>query len=154
MTEAPPLHRKQGRALRGEHQNWIKAQWVNGVTYDDLKSSCAKNRAIEFTTKISKGETIEFNSIVNPGGGEKTEDKRVMSSIFSVYNLSRQMDAFKRTMDEDDMAEICELLNIETDNTLILLFQRGSFSQQLTDDKVSTSEKLAATKIRTHSIFQ
>lgn len=147
-------HRKQGRALRGEHQNWIKAQWVNGVTYDDHTPSCAKNKALEFTSQLTAGKSVEFNTIVNPGGGETTEDKRITASIFSVYNLSRSMDAFKRSMDEDDMAEICELLNIEPDDTLILLFQRGDFSQQLTSHKVSATEDFMASKIRTHSVFQ
>jgi hypothetical protein len=63
-----------------------------------------------------------LNKIVNPGGGESTEDKRVMASIFSIYNLSRQMDAFKRSMDE-----ICQILNVEPDNTIILLYLLAYF---------------------------
>ncbi|MBF4381476.1 DEAD/DEAH box helicase family protein, partial [Vibrio anguillarum] len=39
-------YRKKNRALRGEHQNWIKAQWVNGATYDDGTQSCAKSRTL------------------------------------------------------------------------------------------------------------
>jgi hypothetical protein len=146
-------HRKQGRALRGEHQNWIKAQWVNGVTFDDHTPSCAKNRAIEFTSLLNQEQPVEFNKIVNPGGGEATEDKKVMASIFSVYNLSRQMDAFKRSMDEEDMAEIAQLLGIEADNTLILLYLRGDYSSELTSIKQEESAKITSTKIRNNSIF-
>mgnify|MGYP003640731579 CR=1 FL=1 len=146
-------HRKQGRALKGEHQNWIKAQWVNGVTYDDHTPSCAKTRAIHFTTLLKQNQAVEFNKIVNPGGGEATEDKKVMASIFSVYNLSRQMDAFKRSMDDDDMEEISELLKIEPDDTIILLYCRGEFSKELTTLKQEESSQIISTKIRDKSIF-
>ena len=146
-------HRKQGRALKGEHQNWIKAQWVNGVTYDDQTPSCAKNRAIEFTTKLNQNETIEFNKVVNPGGGETTKNKQVMASIFSIYNLSKKTDAFKRTMDEDDMVEISQLLNTELDNTIILLYLRGDYSSEITSIKQEQSAQITSTKIRNKSIF-
>jgi hypothetical protein len=146
-------HRKQGRALKGEHQNWIKAQWVNGVTFDDHTPSCAKNRAVEFTSLIKQKQPVEFNKIVNPGGGESTEDKRVMASIFSVYNLSRQIDAFKRSMDEDDLAEISSLLNVENNNTIILLFLRGEYSEELTSEKQDDANSIISTRIRNKSIF-
>ena len=146
-------HRKKGRALKGEHQNWIKAQWVNGVTFDDHTPSCAKNRAIEFTSLIKQKQPVEFNKIINPGGGESTEDKRVMASIFSVYNLSRQIDAFKRSMDEDDMNEVCQILNIESDKTVILLYLRGEFSSALTSTKQEKISQVVSTRIKNKSIF-
>ncbi len=146
-------HRKQGRALKGEHQNWIKAQWVNGVTFDDHTPSCAKNRAIEFTTLLNQKQAIEFNKIVNPGGGESTEDKQVMASIFSVYNLSRQVDAFKRSMDDDDMEEVSQLLNVECDDTIILLYLRGDYSSEITSTKKEELSQITSTKIRNDSIF-
>lgn len=153
LSEEGP-YRKKGRALRGDHQNWVKAQWVNGATYDDGTSSCAKSRALSFTSRLDKGEEVEFNHIVKPGGGEKTEDKRVMASIFSIYNLSGQMDAFKRAMDIDDMAEICDALNTEYDDTLILLYKRGSLSQILSNEKIITSENTETTSIRHKSVFR
>lgn len=146
-------YRKQGRALKGEHQNWIKAQWVNGVTYDDHTPSCAKSRALEFTSLIDQGESVEFNKIVNPGGGESTEDKKVMASIFSIYNLSRQTDAFKRSMDEDDLDEISSLLNVENDDTIILLYLRGEYSEILSTEKLAKSDEISKTRIRNKSIF-
>lgn len=91
--------------------------------------------------------------IVNPGGGEKTEDKRVMASIFSIYNLSGQMDAFKRAMDMDDMAEICDIFSIDHDDTLILLYQRGEFSKSLSDDKSTPITQIQTSKIRHNSVF-
>ncbi|MET4694990.1 DEAD/DEAH box helicase family protein [Endozoicomonas lisbonensis] len=149
LTDGVPV-RKSGRAMRGEHQNWIKAQWVNGVTYDDYTPSCAKARAQEFTTRIDNGEEIEFNLIVNPGGGEKTEDKKVMASIFSIYNLSRKMNAYKRAMDMDDMAEMCEIYNREVDDTLILLYQRGDYSQERSD---AASQSLQTSRVKNNSVF-
>lgn len=144
-------YRKKGRALRGAHQNWIKAQWVNGATYDDGTASCAKSRALYFTSKLRQGEPVEFNEIVNPGGGEKTEDKRVMASIFSTFNLSGQMNAFKRAMDMDDMEEISQLLNVELDNTVILLYVRGDYSEVLSQEKQSVS--IERTRIKNNSVF-
>jgi len=145
-------YRKQGRALKGDHQNWIKAQWVNGVTYDS-ETSCAKSRALSFTSKLDSQEAVEFNDIVNPGGGETTAEKKVMASIFSIYNLSKKTDAFKRSMDEDDMEEICQLLNVENDNTLILLYLRGDYSDELTAVKSEKLTQVTSTKVRDNSIF-
>lgn len=145
--------RKKGRALRGDHQNWIKAQWVNGVTYNDYTPSCAKSRAQHFTQSLNNGELVEFNRIVNPGGGEKTEDKRVMASIFSIYNLSGKMDAYKRAMDEEDMEEVCQLFNVESDNTIILLYIRGDYSSELTSIKQAPVSQITSSRVKSNSVF-
>ncbi len=76
-----------------------------------------------------------------------------MASIFSVYNLSRQIDAFKRSMDGDDMQEVSQLLNIEPDNTIILLYLRGDYSSELTSIKQQEYAQITSTKIRNKSIF-
>lgn len=146
-------YRKKNRALRGDHQNWIKAQWVNGATYDDGTQSCVKTKTLNFTSRLNDGEQVEFNQVVNPGGGEKTEDKRVMASIFSTYNLSGQMDAFKRSLDSDDMEEISGLFEVENDDTIIILYQRGEFSQTLSDESSHTSPNMKTTKVRHNSVF-
>lgn len=145
-------YRKKGRALRGEHQNWIKAQWVNGATYDDGTQSCARSRVLTFKTALDQNSEVEFNKIVNPGGGEKTEDKRVMASIFSIYNLSGQMDTFKRAMDMDDVAEICAEFDVEPDDTLLVIFKRGCYSATLTAEKESTTE-ISHSRIKYNSVF-
>lgn len=147
-------YRKKNRALRGEHQNWIKAQWVNGATYDDGTQSCAKSRTLNFVSKLNSGKQVSFNEIVNPGGGEKTEDKRVMASIFSTYNLSGQMDAFKRSLDSDDLEEICGLLGGVHDNdTLVVLYQRGALSEVFSDDNQTLNHEIQTTHIRHNSVF-
>jgi len=76
-----------------------------------------------------------------------------MASIFSVYNLSRQMDAFKRSMDEDDMEEISQLFNVEPDSTIILLYLRGDYSETLSTEKLAESKQVSKTRIRDKSIF-
>lgn len=143
---------KAKRALRGEHQNWIKAQWVNGVSYDhyDLGNSAAKLRTLDFIARLNNGDAIQFNDIVNPGGGEATKDKRVAASIFSIYNTSSQLDQFKRQMTLDDVHEMCDALNIERSNTVIVLFKRGEFDQAATDSK---NETLEQSRIKKHSVF-
>ena len=138
---------KRGRALRGEKQNWIKAQWVNGATYNDYTESCAKNRTLKFIKMLNDGERLEFNTVVNPGGGETTEDKRIMASIFSIYNLSGQVDAYKRTMDEDDMREVSELLHCDFDSTVIVLFKRGEFSEAADKETPIPNSRLRETSI-------
>lgn len=143
---------KAKRALRGEHQNWIKAQWVNGVSYDhyDLGNSAAKPRTLDFIARLNNGDAIEFNEIVNPGGGEATKDKRIAASIFSIYNTSSQLDQFKRQMTLDDVHEMCDALNIERSNTVIVLFKRGEFDQTATDTKTETLEQ---SRIKHRSVF-
>ncbi len=145
---------KAKRALKGEHQNWIKAQWVNGVSYDhyELGKNAAKNRVLDFIQRLKQGERIVFNDIVNPGGGEATKDKRVTANIFSIYNTSSQLDQFKRQMSLDDVHEMCDALGIERDNTLIVLFKRGEFDAvaSRTTDAKGTIEQ---TRIKHNSVF-
>lgn len=146
---------KQGRALRGEHQNWIKAQWVNGATFDDYSNSpsSAKWRTLNFIEKLKQNEEIEFNEIVNPGGGEKTEDKKLVAVIFSIHNLSKNKDIMKRSMTQSDVHEMCSALELESDDTVIVLFKRGEFSQSLTDEKQEQSLVTGNSRIRNQTIF-
>ncbi|MDY7579298.1 DEAD/DEAH box helicase family protein [Herbaspirillum sp. RTI4] len=143
---------KAKRALRGEHQNWIKAQWVNGVSYDNfnLSNHAAKPRTLDFITRLKNGDAIAFNEIVNPGGGEATKDKRIAASIFSIYNTSSQLEQFKRKMSLEDVHEMCDALNTERDNTVIVLFKRGEFDQTTTDKKAETLEQ---SRIKHRSVF-
>lgn len=74
-----------------------------------------------------------------------------MAVIFSVYNLSRQQDAYKRTMDEDDLKELCRLLKVPYDDTVIVIFKRGVVFN------ISPSElefDVSPTKLRNNSIFK
>ena len=142
---------KQGRALKGEHQNWIKAQWVNGVTYDDYSNSysSAKFRILDLIKQVEQGEEVEFNTVVNPGGGEKTQDKKIMAAIFSVYNLSKRQDIMMRSMQEYQVHEMCLETNTEPDSTIFVLFKRGEFSQTLTEEKLN----IEVSNIKSSSVF-
>ena len=101
---------------------------------------------------MNNGEPVEFNLVVNPGGGEATEDKRVMATIFSIYNLSAQMDSYKRGMTDDDVFEMCDALQVERDDTLIVLFKRGEYSESLTQEK-EQSQEIIYSRIRDKSVF-
>ncbi|MEY8252051.1 MAG: glutathione synthase, partial [Colwellia sp.] len=110
----------------------------------------AKPRTLDFIQRLNNGENIEFNEIVNPGGGEVTEEKRVAAIIFSIYNTSSQLDQFKRQMDLEDAHEMCDLLGVEKDNTLIVLFKRGDYDEVSTQEK---TESLDNTRIKHNSVF-
>ena len=76
-----------------------------------------------------------------------------MASVFSVYNLSKKTDAFKRSMDDDDLQEVSELLGVELDDTIILLFLRGEYSDELTVEKQDSLEVLSS-RVQFKSIFK
>lgn len=142
---------KPKRALRGEDKNWVKAQWVNGVTYDDYSNSMssAKYRTLQFIQLLKAGEPVEFNLIVNPGGGETTEDKRLTVSIFSIYNVSTQEDQFKRSMQLEDVHAMCDELGCEHDDTVIVLFKRGQHDQTATSAKLAIEDS----RLKHRSVF-
>ena len=70
-----------------------------------------------------------------------------MASIFSIYNLSGQVDAYKRTMDEDDMREVSELLGCAFDSTIIVLFKRGELSETSNIEKSMSNSRLRESSI-------
>lgn len=122
---------RANRALRGIDKNWIKAQWVNGVTFDDYSNSTssARYRTLHYLEQIKAGEIVDFETLMNPGGGESVEEKNVFAVIFSIYNLSAQVDKFKRAIDREEMDQLCYDLGIEPDDSVIVLFERGSANQ-------------------------
>jgi len=134
---------KGHRAMRGKQKNWIKAQWVNGDSYDNKekarKSGTMKERALSFTRALDTSEQLYYNDVVMPGSGERSEDKAVTATIFSIYNMSRrQVD--KKVMSEVDMTEICELLNAPEDTTLVVLYKRGKFDEAMTQKKIVANQ--------------
>lgn len=126
---------KPNRALRGSEKNWIKAQWVNGVTFDDYSNSMssARFRALHYLRELEDGASIDYETLVNPGGGERVEDKSVYAVIFSVYNLSAQVDKFKRAIDQYEMDDLCRDLGVASDNSIVILFERGEENTIQTD---------------------
>lgn len=134
---------KGHRAMRGKKKNWIKAQWVNGDTYDNkekaLKLGTMKERTLLFTNTLNNDKPQEFNPIVMPGSGELSTNKEVVATIFSTYNVSRR-DVTKKVMTEEDMTEICKLMDIPYDNTIAVLFKRGKFDAAATQRKVIANQ--------------
>ena len=134
---------KGHRAMRGAKKNWIKAQWVNGDTYDNkekaLKSGTMKERTLLFTQAISEGKRQEFNAIVMPGSGELTENKEVVATVFSTYNVSRR-DVSKKVMSNSDTEEICDLMGVPHDNTIVVFYKRGEHDPAATQRKVIANQ--------------
>jgi hypothetical protein len=132
---------KGHRAMRGAKKNWIKAQWVNGDTYDNkekaVKLGTLKERTVMFTDKLNKDEHVEYNQVVSPGSGELSENKRITATIFSIYNMSRR-DVSKKVMSDKDISEICNHFEIEKDDTLIVLYKRGEY-----DPEASSAKRIA-----------
>ncbi len=125
---APSL--KGSRAMRGKGKNWIKAHWVNGDSYDNAEKARAdgtqKEKTKLYTRMLEQGKSLEFNRVVAPGSGELSENKLTVATIFSVYNISRRK-VDKKIMDPKDVWEMCDYFGVEHDDTLIVLYKRGSY---------------------------
>lgn len=120
---------KGNRAMRGK-RNWIKAQWVNGDSYDNPEKAGAdgtqKERAMMFKEMLDHGEYLEFNRVVAPGAGELSENKLVTAAVFSIYNISRR-NVDKKIMNIEDVWEMCDYFGIEKDDTMFVLYKRGKY---------------------------
>ena len=121
---------KGNRAMRGKKKNWIKAQWVNGDSYDNPEKAGAdgpqKDRTIMLTDMLNNGEFVEFNRVVAPGSGELSEDKLITATVFSIYNISRRK-VIKTIMTEQDVWDMCDHFNIPHDDTMFVLYKRGEY---------------------------
>lgn len=135
---------KGNRAMRGAAKNWVKAQWVNGDSYDNKekarKEGTMKERTLKFTQSIDNKQPIEFNQIVLPGAGEYTENKLVTATVFSVYNISRRDGITKKIMTLDDVHEMCDHFGVEHDDTLFVLFKRGDYNPDRSRKKIAANE--------------
>ncbi|MBU9859215.1 DEAD/DEAH box helicase family protein [Rahnella aceris] len=134
---------KGNRAMRGKSKNWIKAHWVNGDSYNNPEKARAdgtqKEKTKSHTQQIDNGEYLEFNRIVAPGSGELSEDKLVVATIFSVYNISRRNVA-KKIMTLDDVWEMCDYFSVEHDDTLLVIYKRGEYDIERTIAKTRHNE--------------
>ena len=116
--------------MRGKNKNWIKAQWVNGDSYDNPEKSgvdgAQKERAIMFKSMMDNDEYLEFNRVVAPGSGELSEHKLITATVFSIYNISRRK-VNKTIMLEEDVWEMCDHYGVDRDDTMFLLYKRGEY---------------------------
>ncbi|CAI3798206.1 DEAD/DEAH box helicase family protein [Rheinheimera sp. MM224] len=144
MTKAGGPTVKGNRAMRGANKNWVKAQWVNGDSYDNpekaRKEGTMKERTLSFTRSIDQGENIEFNQIVLPGSGEYSENKLITATIFSVYNISRRDGVKKKIMSLDDVYEMCDHFSVPRDDTMFVLYKRGEYHAERTRIKIESNE--------------
>lgn len=134
---------KGNRAMRGKGKNWIKAHWVNGDSYNNPEKARAdgtqKEKTKIHTQQIDNGEYLEFNRVVAPGSGELSEDKFVVATIFSVYNISRRNVA-KKIMTLEDVWEMCDYFSVEHDDTLLVIYKRGEYDLERTLAKKQHNE--------------
>jgi len=118
------------RAMRGNKKNWVKAQWVNGDSYDNPEKAGAdgpqKERTLMLTNMLDNDEYVEFNRVVAPGAGELSENKLITATVFSIYNISRR-EVDKKIMTEQDVWDMCEHFNIPHDDTMFVLYKRGEY---------------------------
>jgi hypothetical protein len=121
---------KGNRAMRGKKKNWIKAQWVNGDSYDNREKAGVdgpqKDRAIMLTDMLNNKEFVEFNRVVAPGSGELSENKLITATVFSIYNISRRK-VIKTMMTEHDVWDMCDHFHIPHDDTIFVLYKRGEY---------------------------
>ncbi|NVH49066.1 glutathione synthase [Photobacterium damselae subsp. damselae] len=127
---------RSSRSMRGKDKNWIKAQWVNGDSYANKTASDGTqfNKTQLYKRMLDNNEYLEFNRVVAPGSGEYSENKSVSATIFSIYNISRRP-VEKKVMDITDVHEMCDLFNVEHDDTLFVLYKRGTYDIERTLNK-------------------
>jgi hypothetical protein len=139
---------KGSRAMRGAKKNWIKAQWVNGDSYDNAEKAGVdgpqKQRAMMFKAMMDNDEYLEFNRVVAPGSGELSENKLVTATVFSIYNISRRK-VSKKIMLEEDVWEMCDHYGIERDDTMFVLYKRGEYDIDRSIVKKDHNQKPAQT---------
>lgn len=121
---------KGSRAMRGKAKNWIKAHWVNGDSYDNPEKARAdgtqKEKTMLYTKLLDEQEALEFNRVVAAGSGELSENKMVVATVFSIYNISRRK-VTKTLMAAEDVAEMCDYFGIDHDDTMIVIYKRGEY---------------------------
>jgi hypothetical protein len=121
---------KGHRTMRGKKKNWIKAQWVNGDSYDNPEKAgtdgTQQERTKLYTSMLDNGEYLEFNRVVAPGSGELSENKLITATIFSIYNISRRQ-VNKKIMNLSDIHNMCDYFGIERDDTMFVLYKRGEY---------------------------
>ncbi|WP_193039124.1 DEAD/DEAH box helicase [Pseudoalteromonas nigrifaciens] len=134
---------KGSRAMRGKKKNWIKAQWVNGDSYDNPEKAGVdgpqKDRTIMLTSMLDNDDYVEFNRVVAPGSGELSENKSVTATVFSVYNISRRK-VTKTIMTERDVWDMCDYFDIPHDDTIFVLYKRGEYDLDRTLAKKAHNE--------------
>ncbi|QKX16922.1 DEAD/DEAH box helicase family protein [Microbulbifer sp. YPW1] len=134
------------------------ANWVNGDTFSNPEKAIAGGPVFErvgrFTTQLDLEHDVKFNDIVPAGGGVDINERSIAVFVFSIYNESRR-DVEKKVMTLSDVHEVSDAYNVESDDTVLVLFKKGEFSQSLTDEFIESKiEEENKSRIVEESKFQ
>jgi hypothetical protein len=113
------------------------ANWVNGDTYSNPEKANAggpiSERIAKFTTSLDIDRDIKFNDVIPAGGGVDIKERSIGVYVFSIYNESRR-NVDKKIMTPAEVNEVANHYNVPEDDTVLVLFKKGEFSQILTDE--------------------
>jgi len=116
------------------------AAWVNGDTFDNeekaMKDGPLFEKVSKLTTQLDLNHDICFSDVIPSGGGVDISTRSVAVYIFSIYNASRR-DVEKKTMDKADVSDVALAYGIPDDDTVLILFKKGEFSQSMTDEFIA-----------------
>lgn len=112
------------------------ANWVNGDTFSNPEKANAggpiSERVVRFTNLLDLDGDVLFNEVIPAGGGIDVSEKNVGVYVFSIYNESRR-EVEKKVMTREEVNEVAQLYGVAGDDTILLLFKKGEFSQDHTD---------------------
>lgn len=125
------------------------ANWVNGDTFKNAEKANAGGPVFErvstYTTSLDLDRNVNFNDIIPAGGGVNINERSVAVYVFSIYNKSKRSKIDKTVMTRSEVEEVSLAYGIPKDNTVLVLFKKGEFSERLTsefiDKKLIESEK-------------
>jgi hypothetical protein len=113
------------------------ANWVNGDTYSNPEKANAggpiSERVSRYTHLLDLESDIKFNEVIPAGGGVDISERNIGVYVFSTYNESRR-DVVKKIMTQAEVNEMANAYGIPEDDTVLVLFKKGDFSQILTDE--------------------
>jgi hypothetical protein len=112
------------------------ANWVNGDTFSNPEKADAggpiSERVARFTNLLDLDGDVLFNDVIPAGGGIDISEKSVGVYVFSIYNESRR-EVDKKVMTREEVNEVAQMYGVTEDDTILLLFKKGEFSQEYTD---------------------
>jgi len=136
----------------------VIASWVNGDTFQNKEKAIVGGPAFErvarFAVLLDQDENVRFNDVVPAGGGIDIGSKEISAYVFSIFNESKR-NVEKKVMTREEVDEVASAFNVDSDDTIFVLFKRGEFSQQLTDIFIADEiEKSSRSRIVESNKFQ
>ena len=129
------------------------ANWVNGDSFDNPNKPDFE-RVSKFTTQLDLEKDVKFNDIIAAGGGVDINEKDVAVYVFSIYSESRR-DVQKKVLTVSDVHEVADVYGLPPDDTILVMFKKGEYSDSLTQEFVDSKlQNASATPIVEQSKFQ